>query len=210
MKKLLSILITSLLFSSCTIIHKSIDSTVLIHIKIVKGEESGIGTCSGVYVSSNEILTASHCVGAYDPDEIIKDIWVGKNDGTSARAEIELLSPERDLCLLHTSLKGISVNLGNPVHQGDNLVVIGNPLGIPFVQTTGIVSKINFIINDNPTKHFIFDAVCLPGNSGGAAFNESGELVGIVVRSTSVFGSMGASGLGIAVSIQEIRGFLGR
>jgi S1-C subfamily serine protease len=52
--------------------------------------------------------------------------------------------------------------------------------------------------------------VVLPGNSGGPIFDEDGYLVGILVRSTSMLGPYGASGLGIAVDIHEVKGFLGR
>ena len=200
------------MLSSCVPTYASnhVNSTVIIHTKLQKGKKSGWGTCSGVYVGKNEILTASHCVGAYEPEGVeLKQLWVKNEDGRSAKAEIIRISPERDLCLLHTDLIGIPVCLGKPVHQGQEITIIGNPLNISFVLTKGIVSKINFYLGDsNPTKHFIVDGVTLPGNSGGPVMSH-GSLVGILVRSTSVFGTFGASGLGIAVDIREIRGFLG-
>ena len=35
-----------------------------------------------------------------------------------------------------------------------------------------------------------------------------GDLIGVVVMSTSMMGPLGASGLGLAVSIQDVKSFL--
>ena len=208
--KTIFLVLSTLLLTSCVPSRSNpVDSSVLIHVKVQRDDgKRGWGTCSGVYVEKNTILTAAHCFEVPEGMELLQ-VWVGKNDGTSAKGEIIDLSPERDLALVHTQLDGIPVPLAHSVRQDIPLEVIGNPLGINFVITRGIVSKVNFKMGDNPTKHFILSAIVLPGNSGGPVFDENGFLIGILVRSTSMLGSLGGSGLGIAVDIHEIRGFLG-
>lgn len=209
MKKLLAATLSLLLLTGCNPIRKLNASTVLVHVKIQKGRRTGWGTCSGVYVEKNKILTASHCVGAYDEGIKIKEVWIGQENGNSAKAEIELISPERDLCLLHTNLRGIPIRIGHNVRQDEPLIVIGMPLGLKWCVTRGTVSQINFRMGDNPTRHFIISASILPGSSGGPCFNNRGELIGIIVRSTSMLGNLGSVGLGIVVSVEELHGFLG-
>ena len=205
----LVMLLTGCAATNVNLPKREIRSTALVHIKVHKGEKQGFGTCSGVYVSEHEILTAAHCFEMGE-DMTIKQIWIGQDNGTSALATLVDISPERDLALLKTDLKGIPVILGDPTRIGQEISVVGMPLGLRWVFTKGIISQVRFKLGEgNPTKHFILDAVVLPGNSGGPVFDENGYLVGILVRSTSMLGFFGGSGLGIAVDISEIRGFLG-
>jgi len=213
MKKLLGVVIAcSLLLSAClprdiALARRCLSSTVLVHIKIAKGDKRGMGTCSGVYVAPNLILTANHCVDMEDGLEL-KGIWIRNVYDEAAKAEIVKVDAEKDLALLKTSLKGIPVSLARKVTVGEEVWVIGQPLGLKFVVTKGIISSLNVSTLSFPINHFITDAVVLPGNSGGPAFNSRGQLVGILTMSTSVFGVFGAAGLGIVVQIDEVRKFL--
>jgi serine protease Do len=219
MKKFLGVVIAcSLLLSACKpneirLSNRCLSSTVILHMKVSiheKGfqkDKQGWGTCSGVYVSPNLVLTANHCVDM--PKGIkLKEIWVGNITGESAKANVVKIDPTRDLALLKTELKGIPVRLARDVRVGEDCWVVGNPLGLEFVITKGIVSSTDVGFDVFPRDHFITDATILPGNSGGAAFNSKGQLIGIVVMSTSLFGGLGASGLGIVVQINEVKYFL--
>jgi S1-C subfamily serine protease len=217
MKKLLvGVISLALLLSSCTpsdveLADRCLSSTVLIHMKIAKGNKKGMGTCSGVYVSPHLILTADHCVdmsmegikGLY-----LKELWVKNINDESALATIIKVDPRRDLALLRTDLKGTPVKLAWDVKVGEEVWVVGNPLGLQFIVSKGIVSRTDVTTDSFPIEHFVTDAVVLPGNSGGPCYNSHGNLIGIVVMSTSMFGMMGASGLGFVVQINEVRTFL--
>jgi S1-C subfamily serine protease len=217
MKKLLVALVAcSLLLSSClpdqvSLARRCELSTVLLHIKLAKGDRRGWGACSGVYVSPHIILTADHCVdmeldGAKDIK--IKEIWVRNVLGHGARATVLKQDRRRDLALIRTPLTGLPVALAHHVRLGEDVWIVGNPLGLTFVVSKGIVSRTSLKTEDFPCNHFVVDAVVLPGNSGGPSFNSRGELIGIVTMSTSLFGTFGASGLGIVVQIDEVRHFL--
>jgi len=55
---------------------------------------------------------------------------------------------------------------------------------------------------------FMTDALVLPGNSGGGAWNGIGELVGIVSMTTNWMASFGGPGYGIVADEETIRNFL--
>jgi S1-C subfamily serine protease len=213
MKKfLVSLLSVFLVLPACAtnISKKMEDSTVLIKMKMHRkeGNKTGWGTCSGVYIKKNIILSAAHCV-EFDSEEGIqlKEIWVRKGD-ISEKAVIVKVDSAADLLLLYTPLNGTPVKLAKRAIRGSECWVIGNPLGLVDVVTKGIVSKIGFKMKGEKAVFIIVDAVCLPGNSGGAVVDRKGHLIGILTRSTSMLGGLGAAGLGMAVDLKSIREFL--
>jgi S1-C subfamily serine protease len=213
MKKfIISFLAICLVLPACAtnISRKMQDSTVLIHMKVHRDDDNktGWGSCSGVYIKKNLILSAAHCV-AFPPDEglTLKEVWIRK-DNQSERAVIVRVDVAADLLLLYTPLEGTPVKLARKVIRGENCWVIGNPLGIVDILTKGIVNKINLKVKDEKAIFIVVDAVALPGNSGGAVVDRRGHLIGILTRSTSLFGSFGAAGLGLAVDLATIREFL--
>jgi S1-C subfamily serine protease len=215
MKKTLASLLVILLFVPVTcaksVPKKMEASTVLIRMKIHRLEDNktGWGACSGVYIKKNIILSAAHCVDFPADDGIeLKEIWIKNNDQKSERAVVVRVDPAADLLLLYTPLAGTPVKLAHKAIRGEDCWVIGNPLGLRDIVTKGIVSQINCASKGEKATFLIVDAIALPGNSGGAVVDSHGRLIGILTRSTSLFGSLGASGLGIAVDLKTIREFL--
>jgi len=227
MKKTIAALLTALLLlPACafnvntphisSLSNRMEDSTVLVHLKVhmtsinketgKKKERSGWGTCSGVYIKENIILSAAHCVEVPEGMDL-KQIWVRKGDQSEQAIVVKLDGPA-DLVLLYTPMTGTPVSLSNRVVRGQDCWIIGNPLGLTDILTKGIVSKIHFAVPEEKASFIIVDAVALPGNSGGAVVDSQGRLIGILTRSTSLFGGFGASGLGIAVDLHTIREFL--
>jgi len=211
MKKLFVSLLSMLLaLPACAmnISRKMEDSTVLIKMKgyRIEDKKTGWGNCSGVYIKKNIILSAAHCV---EPPEgiVLKEIWIKKGE-VSEKAKVIKIDPAADLLLLYTPLKGIPVKFAHKVTRGEDCWVIGNPLDIIDVLTHGIVSKIGFKVKGEKAIFIIVDCVALPGNSGGAVVDHRGHLIGILTRSTSAMGPLGASGLGMAVDLKTIREFL--
>jgi len=65
---------------------------------------------------------------------------------------------------------------------GEQVIAIGNPLGLGHSITTGIVSSIQRRIKVSESLSSVFiqtDALINPGNSGGPLININGELIGI-------------------------------
>lgn len=229
MKKIIASLISAMLllpacsFNTANIRSEYISnrmeaSTVLIKMKVhltmknpktgeVK-EKSGWGTCSGVYIKDNVILSAAHCVDYSNEEGLeLKQIWIKSGD-VSEQAVVVKIDPQADLLLLYTPLKGKPVKLAKRAIRGEDCWVIGNPLGMVDIITKGIVSQIDYSYIGEKATFLVVDATALPGNSGGAVVDSNGRLIGILTRSTSMFGPFGASGLGIAVDLKTIREFL--
>jgi S1-C subfamily serine protease len=193
------------------------ESTALVKMKIhlvmtdrktgEKRERSGWGTCSGVYIKNNIILSAAHCVDMNEEGLTLKEIWI-KHGEDSERAVIVKVDPAADLLLLYTPLRGTPVKLADRAVRGEDCWIIGNPLGMVDILTKGIVSKVNWSISGEKARFMVVDATALPGNSGGAIVDSNCHLIGILTRSTSLFGPFGAAGLGIAVDLKTIREFL--
>ena len=68
---------------------------------------------------------------------------------------------------------------------GDDVIAIGNPLGLTDTTTEGVVSGLGRPAVEPGNVHLAgliqFDAAVNPGSSGGPLLNGKGETVGIVV-----------------------------
>lgn len=94
------------------------------------------------------------------------------------------------------------------IKRGQTIYVVGNPAGILDGSVSkGIVSqtqrKLQVSVSD-PTPYFQVDAAIIGGNSGGAVYNENGEIIGVVSA------AMRSSTIGFAVPVQFVRDILVR
>lgn len=155
---------------------------------------TGYSICSGAVMSgSGDILTARHCT--QDAAEII----VTFADGREYKAVTLAQSTRHDLALIHVDRFGTShFKIASELVQGQRIYVMGSPLGITAALSEGIVAKRDGDLD-------FLDVTVLPGNSGGPAFNENGELVGITTAGFIVL--FGFSHLNIMQSIDAILGF---
>jgi S1-C subfamily serine protease len=118
-------------------------------------------------------------------------------------------NPSFDLALLTTlnptdsfpDVTGLTIGGSDALQVGQKVIAVGNPFGLEFTVTTGIVSAIGrFVpsVGQIPIPMIQTDAAINPGNSGGPLLNSRGELIGI---NTSILNPEGRSsaGLGFAV-----------
>ena len=155
---------------------------------------------SGFIVSADGlVLTNSHVVFGHQA------ITVTLDDGRKAEAKLLGADPITDLALLRipVSREGHPrALLGNSdsIRIGEEVMAIGNPLGLEQTLTRGVVSGLNRFLPDSPltlTPPLIqTDAPINPGNSGGPLFNRCGEVIGIT---TSMVAD--AQNIGFAVPI---------
>lgn len=81
-------------------------------------------------------------------------------------------------------------------------MAVGNPLGMDYSVTTGIISAINREVQSDGTTYLAIqtDAAINSGNSGGALVNANGEVIGI---NTMKLAGNGIEGIGFAIPISS-------
>ncbi len=129
------------------------------------------------------LLTNSHVVyGA-------QSITVTLDDGSTTKAELVGADPIFDLAVLRIpkpatgSLPVIRLGDSDSINVGDDVIAIGNPLGLDQTLTRGVVSALNRVLPESPLllprAMIQTDTPINPGNSGGPLLNRCGEAVGI-------------------------------
>jgi serine protease Do len=152
---------------------------------------------SGFFISEDGyIVTNNHVVEGGQSFAVVTD------KGDELEAKLIGTDPRTDLAVLKVddSRKFTYVDFADDakVRVGDWVVAVGNPFGLGGTVTAGIVSARGRDIGAGPYDDFIqIDAAVNHGNSGGPAFNLSGEVVGI---NTAIFSPSGGN-VGIAFAI---------
>jgi S1-C subfamily serine protease len=163
-------------------------------------DQSAIGT--GVIVNADgTILTARHVVAGADK------ITVRYADGGRAVAKIASEDPKQDIATLTPGTLPETVvpaALGGGVQVGDDVVAIGNPLGLTASTTDGVVSGLDRAARGEGgamSGLIQFDAAVNPGSSGGALINDRAQVIGIVVSLANPTDAGTFIGIGFAVPI---------
>ncbi len=139
-----------------------------------------IGTASGFFVfDSATLITCDHVIeGSYYLEAVCED-------GSSTLCkEVIAHDAERDLAILKCetplSVSPLTLADSSIIAQGDPVFVIGSPLGLQNTISEGIVGGIRA---DADTDIVQITAPISSGSSGGAVFNENGEVIGIASAS---------------------------
>lgn len=178
-------------------------SVVFLKVSTIEGE--GLG--SGIIVkSTGQILTAHHVIKG------IKEGWAKPFNGTwmpitGVVAQDEL----KDLAVINVDPRGqylqqSRLGSGEYISSGDPVVAIGNPLGLEYSVTEGIISEVR--TTPEGLRLIQTDAAVSPGNSGGPLFDQNGEVIGVVSFNLSSSQDEGQN-LNFAVSIDEAKPLLG-
>lgn len=161
-------------------------------------------TGTGVIVADNgTILTAHHVIkGA-------RHITVTFADGTTSAAKLVNVNPRQDTAMLAAGKLPrvvVAAHLGGGPTVGAEVVALGNPLGLDFSVSSGVVSGLNRTgaTPDGKVPGLIqFDASVNQGSYGGPLVDSRGLVVGIVVSIATVSQARNAmfAGIGFAAPI---------
>ena len=160
-------------------------------------------TGTGVIVNANgTVLTALHVVAGATA------IKISYADGSTTTAAVATSDAKQDIATLTPAKLPETVVpavLGGAAAVGDDVVAIGNPLGLTATTTSGVVSGLNRKLSrdkaDDIAGLIQFDAAVNPGSSGGPLVNDRGQVAGIVVALTNPSGDGTFIGIGFAVPI---------
>ena len=147
-------------------------------------------TSDGYVVTNNHVIEGAKAAGVFTYDT------------QSYQVRLVGADAELDIALLKIEGNFNSVDLGDSddVKIGEKVIAIGNPLGLEFTLTEGIISARDRLGTNQQPYYFQIDVPINPGNSGGPLINTEGEVIGI-----NNFKVQGAEGLGFALEINEAR-----
>lgn len=165
--------------------------------KRTKGQNVPAGTGSGFIISSDGfIITNNHVVDAAE------QIMVSFTDGRRVNAEIKGKDASTDIAVLKiddTGLKALQLANSANLQVGQIAVAIGNPMGLQYTVTAGVVSALGRTLRANNGRLIDdviqTDAALNPGNSGGPLLNSHGQVIGV---NTAIVAS--AQGLCFAIA----------
>ncbi len=147
---------------------------------INEAEEGTLG--SGVIIDKKGYVLTN-----YNVINDQKDIMVILSGGRRVEAEVVAKDYKSDIAIIKINvenLKPVKFGDSSKMKTGDRIIGIGNPLGEEFsgCVSTGIISAKNSIIkiDDRAYKVYQTDMEPIKGNSGGAALNSNGEVIGII------------------------------
>ncbi|HEV2581775.1 MAG TPA: trypsin-like peptidase domain-containing protein [Ktedonobacteraceae bacterium] len=153
----------------------------VVQINVTTASGSAIG--SGVIIDTRGyIVTNNHVVANAQSIEVVL------NDGTHLTAQLVGSDSADDLAVLKITttkqLTAISLGDSTKLQVGQDVLAIGNPLGITDTVTSGIISALNRTVSEGQGAATISNAIQTdapinPGNSGGALIDLQGNLIGI-------------------------------
>jgi S1-C subfamily serine protease len=164
------------------------------------------GSGSGFFWDDlGHVVTNNHVI------EGASEAIVSLNDGGSYRASLIGRSAAHDLAVLRINVPfdrrpPIALGSSADLKVGQKVFAIGNPFGLDYTLTSGLVSALDRSIDDDnggTIDHLIqTDAAINPGNSGGPLLDSAGRLIGI---NTAIFSPSGAyAGIGFAVPVDTV------
>ena len=178
-----------------------------------KQEERAIG--SGLVVNYNGeklVLTNEHVIDSATSIKVTSTsgkVWNATVVGSDKKLDIAVLRLKGDTSDLATAELGDS----DAAEIGDWVIAIGNPLGLSYTVTLGIVSALHRQISKPDGIGYYedliqTDAAINPGNSGGPLVNAEGKVIGINTVIARQSQGIAIEGINFAVAINPVKAVL--
>ncbi|KAL7426151.1 LOW QUALITY PROTEIN: hypothetical protein ACHAXM_000340 [Skeletonema potamos] len=173
----------------------------------LKGTEVPTGAGSGfLWDDKGHIVTNYHVIASATKSKnpVIKVKLQGMDPQSATIVGYE---PEKDLAVLRISSRNlpspIEVGSSHDLVVGQSVLAIGNPFGLDYTLTTGVVSALGREVDGvggRPIKGCVqTDAAINPGNSGGPLLDSRGRLIGVNMAIFSTSGT--SSGVGFSIPV---------
>jgi putative serine protease PepD len=169
-------------------------------VAVVRTARGALGT--GVIVTgAGTVLTANHVISDGSA------VTVLFADGTRSAATVATADPTRDIATLSPATLPETVvpaTIGSGAEVGGPVVAIGNPLGLTYSVSSGVISAVDRTANTDGgrfTGLIQFDASVNPGSSGGPLLDADGNVIGIVISIADPGGDDAFAGIAFAVPV---------
>ena len=148
------------------------------------------------YDKDGNLYATGSAFAAFEEGVFITNCHVIKDEVYSIKAQMETglefkissvvaYDADRDLAILRTEaktgLEPLPLGKSTDLERGEKVIAIGSPLGL--INTLSIGLNSGTIKNENEQTFLQFSAPISHGSSGGALFNDKGEVVGITSAS---------------------------
>ncbi|MFL5656774.1 MAG: trypsin-like peptidase domain-containing protein [Ktedonobacteraceae bacterium] len=178
----------------------------VVELKVTTAQGQQIG--SGVIIDTRgDIVTNNHVIsGAQTIDAVL-------SNGSTEKAQLVGMDAADDLAVVRIQpfahMTVAQIGNSSKLVVGQEVLAIGNPLGITETVTRGIVSALNRSVTESTgttISHAIqTDAAINPGNSGGALVNLQGQLIGIpTLTAINTESNTPANGVGFAIPSNRV------
>ena len=138
-------------------------------------------TGSGFAIFEDDIIVTNYHVIKEEVNRIVVKTENGK---TYIVNDVIAVSKAEDIAILrleeNASISALKYNTTHPLTKGEKVVAIGSPLGLKNTVSNGIIS--GYAVEDY-VEVIQFTAPISSGSSGGALFNDHGEIIGITFAS---------------------------
>lgn len=167
-------------------------------IKSVVTVKTDVSQGSGfVIAEEGYVVTNAHVM------EGAKGATIVTYDGQSHKVLFIGKDSNMDIALLkieETGYNPLILENSNKVQIGEKVIAIGNPLGLQFSVSEGIISAVNRRGTNGLNAYIQTDASLNPGNSGGPLIDVNGRVVGI-----NNFKISGGENIGFALESDYIK-----
>jgi len=174
-------------------------AVVELMVTTAQGEQIG----SGVIIDAKgDIVTNNHVVSGEQTIEVVL------SNGSTEQAQLIGTAAADDLAVVRIQpfahMTVAQIGNSSSLVVGQEVLAIGNPLGITETATKGIISALNRSVTESIgttiSNAIQTDAAINPGNSGGALINLQGQIVGIpTLTAVNTESNTAANGLSFAI-----------
>ncbi|HEU0000800.1 MAG TPA: trypsin-like peptidase domain-containing protein [Ktedonobacteraceae bacterium] len=174
-------------------------SVVELKVRTAQGEQIG----SGVIIDAKgDIVTNNHVVNGAQTIEVVL------SNGSTEQGQLVGTVAADDLAVVRIQpfahMTVAQIGNSSSLVVGQEVLAVGNPLGITETATKGIVSALNRSVTESTgttiSNAIQTDAAINPGNSGGALINLQGQLVGIpTLTAVNTESNTAANGVSFAI-----------
>ena len=154
---------------------------------------------------------AGHVVTNYHVIEGASEATVKLANGADYKSTLVGASPAHDIAVLKIGSgfkrpQPVPLGSSHDLKVGQKVFAIGNPFGLDWTFTSGLVSALNRSLpgdRGSLVENLVqTDAAINPGNSGGPLLDSAGRLIGI---NTAIYSPSGTSaGIGFAVPVDTV------